>query len=460
MEYKNVYFLGIGGIGMSALARYFLHGGYAVAGYDRTPSHLTGELEAEGAAVHYEDDVRLIPEGFLDPKKTMVVYTPAVPQDHGEYRYFREHGFCVEKRSQMLGHLAEGKYVMAVAGTHGKTTTSTMVAWLNRALTGGGSAFLGGISKNFGGNLVLGDGGRLAVEADEFDRSFLRLYPDVAVVTSADADHLDIYGTHEAVKEAFSQFVRQIRPGGSLIIKRGVDIVIDNPGIAVYRYSYDEPCDFYARNVQLLEGGHYRYDLVTPSGAFEGCTLGVPGWVNIENAVAAVASVWCAAKAGGTPLDADKLRGALASFSGVKRRFEFYVNTPKQVYMDDYAHHPRELAATLTSVRKMFPGRRITALFQPHLYTRTRDLYEEFAESLSHADEVVLLPIYPAREEPIAGVTSQMIADRVTVPCSMTDREHLASWLAADDTDVVVTYGAGNIDACCEAVAEVLRRKG
>ena len=459
MEYKNVYFLGIGGIGMSALARYFLHGGYAVAGYDRTPSHLTGELEAEGAAVHYEDDVRLIPEGFLDPKKTMVVYTPAVPQDHGEYRYFREHGFCVEKRSQMLGHLAEGKYVMAVAGTHGKTTTSTMVAWLNRVLTGGGSAFLGGISKNFGGNLVLGGGGRLAVEADEFDRSFLRLYPDVAVVTSADADHLDIYGTHEAVKEAFSQFVRQIRPGGSLIIKRGVDIVIDNPGIAVYRYSYDEPCDFYARNVQLLEGGHYRYDLVTPSGAFEGCTLGVPGWVNIENAVAAVASVWCAAKAGGTPLDADKLRGALASFSGVKRRFEFYVNTPKQVYMDDYAHHPRELAATLTSVRGMFPGRRITALFQPHLYTRTRDLCAEFAEALSHADEVVLLPIYPAREEPIPGVASEIIADRVTVPCRIVGRERLADEVAAMDTDVVISFGAGNIDACCEAIAEKLRAK-
>lgn len=459
MEYKNVYFLGIGGIGMSALARYFLHGGYAVAGYDRTPSHLTGELEAEGAAVHYEDDVRLIPEGFLDPKKTMVVYTPAVPQDHGEYRYFREHGFCVEKRSQMLGHLAEGKYVMAVAGTHGKTTTSTMVAWLNRALTGGGSAFLGGISKNFGGNLVLGDGGRLAVEADEFDRSFLRLYPDVAVVTSADADHLDIYGTHEAVKEAFSQFVRQIRPGGSLIIKRGVDIVIDNPGIAVYRYSYDEPCDFYARNVQLLEGGHYRYDLVTPSGAFEGCTLGVPGWVNIENAVAAVASVWCAAKAGGTPLDADKLRGALASFSGVKRRFEFYVNTPKQVYMDDYAHHPRELAATLTSVRKMFPGRRITALFQPHLYTRTRDLYVEFAEALSHADEVVLLPIYPAREEPIEGVSSELIAGLVTVPCRIVERGRLADEVAAMPTDVVISFGAGNIDACCGALAERLRAK-
>ena len=470
MEFKNVYFLGIGGIGMSALARYFLHEGYAVAGYDRTRSHLTDELETEGAAVHYEDDVRLIPQRFLDPADTMVVYTPAVPDDHSEYRYFLEHGFCVEKRSQMLGHLSEGKYVMAVAGTHGKTTTSTMVAWLNRVLTGGGSAFLGGISKNFGGNMVLdtvkqGGGsaaavsGRLAVEADEFDRSFLRLYPDVAVITSADADHLDIYGTHEAVKEAFSQFVRQIKPGGSLILKQGVDIVLDNPKITVYRYSFDEPCDFYARNVQLLEGGHYRYDLVTPSGVIEGCTLGIPGWVNIENAVAAVASVWCAAKAEGTPLDTDKLRDALASFSGVKRRFEFYVNTPKQVYMDDYAHHPRELAATLTSVGRMFPGRRITALFQPHLYTRTRDLYAEFAEALSHADEVLLLPIYPAREEPIPGVTSEIIAERVAVPCRIVDRDRLADEVAAMDTDVVISFGAGNIDACCEAIAEKLRAK-
>ena len=459
MEFRNVYFLGIGGIGMSALARYFLHEGRRVAGYDRTRSHLTEELEAEGAAVHYEDDVRLIPGEFLDPKETMVVYTPAVPQDHSEYRYFTEHGFRIEKRSQMLGHLAEGKYVMAVAGTHGKTTTSTMVAWLNRILTGGGSAFLGGISKNFAGNLVLGGGKRLAVEADEFDRSFLRLYPDVAVVTSADADHLDIYGTHEAVKEAFSQFVRQIRPDGFLIIKQGVDIVVDNPEITVYRYSYDVPCDFYARNVQLLEGGHYRYDIVTPGGAIEGCTLGIPGWINIENSVAAVASVWCAAQAEGTEPDADKLREALASFSGVKRRFEFYVNTPKQVYMDDYAHHPRELAATLTSVRGMFPGRRITALFQPHLYTRTRDLYAEFAEALSHADEVVLLPIYPAREEPIPGITSEIIADRVAVPCRIVERGRLADEVAAMDTDVVISFGAGNIDACCEAIAEKLRMK-
>ena len=459
MEYRNVYFLGIGGIGMSALARYFLHEGRRVAGYDRTRSRLTEELEAEGAAVHYEDDVRLIPGEFLDPRETMVVYTPAVPQDHSEYRYFTEHGFRIEKRSQMLGHLAEGKYVMAVAGTHGKTTTSTMVAWLNRVLTGGGSAFLGGISKNFGGNLVLGGGGRLAVEADEFDRSFLRLYPDVAVVTSADADHLDIYGTHEAVKEAFSQFVRQIRPDGFLIVKQGVDIVIDNPEITVYRYAYDTPCDFYARNVQLLEGGHYRYDIVTPGGVIAGCTLGIPGWINIENSVAAVASVWCAAQAEGTEPDADKLREALASFSGVKRRFEFYVNTPKQVYMDDYAHHPRELAATLTSVRGMFPGRRITALFQPHLYTRTRDLYAEFAEALSHADEVVLLPIYPAREEPIPGITSEIIADRVAVPCRIVERGRLADEVAAMDTDVVISFGAGNIDACCEAIAEKLRMK-
>ena len=459
MERKSVYFLGIGGIGMSALARYFLHEGYRVAGYDRTRTALTDALTAEGAAIHYEDDVQSIPAEFLDPARTVVVYTPAVPQDHGEYTYFREHGFRIEKRSQMLGLLAEGKYVMAVAGTHGKTTTSTLVAWLNRLLTGGGSAFLGGLSKNFDGNLVLGDGKRLAVEADEFDRSFLRLYPDVAVVTSADADHLDIYGTHEAVREAFAQFIRQIRPDGFLIIKQGLDLTIDNAEIKVCRYSYDTPCDFYARNIELIGGGHYRYDVVTPSGVIEGCTLGIPGWVNIENSVAAVASVWCAAQSRGEEPDADRIREALSTFSGVKRRFEFYVNTPKQVYMDDYAHHPRELAATLTSVRQMFPGRRITALFQPHLYTRTRDLHTEFAEALSHADEVVLLPIYPAREEPIEGVTSELIARQVTVPCRIVDRDRLAETVAAMDTDVVISFGAGNIDACCEALSEVLKRK-
>ena len=458
-EFENIYFLGIGGIGMSALARYFLHEGCRVAGYDRTPSQLTAELEAEGASIHYEESAELIPEAFRDPAATMVVYTPAVPREHAEYRYFVDRGFRVEKRSQMLGHLAAGKYVMAVAGTHGKTTTSTLVAWLNRALTGGGSAFLGGISKNFGGNLVLGEGRRLAVEADEFDRSFLRLWPDTAIVTSADADHLDIYGTHEAVKEAFSQFVGQLRAGGSLILKLGVDIRVENPGITVYRYAYDEPCDFYARNVKVLEGGYYRFDLQTPEGILPDFVLGIPGWINVENAVAAVAAVWCAAKAEGTVVDLVRLRKALAAFSGVKRRFEFYVNTPKQVYMDDYAHHPRELAATLASVRKMFPGRRVTALFQPHLYTRTRDFYVEFAEALSHADEVVLLPIYPAREEPIPGIRSEIVAERVTVPCRIVEREALADTVAAMDTDVVVSFGAGNIDACCGAIAQRLERK-
>ncbi|MDE5708967.1 MAG: UDP-N-acetylmuramate--L-alanine ligase [Alistipes sp.] len=460
MEFPKVYFLGIGGIGMSALARYFLHEGRQVAGYDRTPSQLTRELEAEGAAIHYNDCVEAIPREFLDPHDTIVVFTPAVPQDHSEFQYFRRHGFTIEKRSQMLGHLAEGKFVMAVAGTHGKTTTSTLVAWLNRALTGGGSAFLGGISKNFGGNLVLGEGPRLAVEADEFDRSFLRLFPDVAVITSADADHLDIYGTHEALKEAFSQFVGQIRPGGFLILKQGVDLRLDNPDIRIFRYAYDIPCDFYARHVELLEGGHYRFDLVTPDSTIEGCTLGIPGWVNVENAVAATAAVWCAAQAEGRGLDADRLREALAAYSGVKRRFEFYINTPRQVYMDDYAHHPRELTAALTSVRRMFPGRRITALFQPHLYTRTRDFFEGFAEALSLADEVVLLPIYPAREEPIPGIVSEIIAERVSVPCRIVDRERLVDTVAAMSTDVVISFGAGNIDACCEALADKLKIKG
>ena len=456
---QNYYFLGIGGIGMSALARYFLHEGCRVAGYDRTPTRLTRELEAEGAEIHYDESVEAIPQPMRDPQTTTVVYTPAVPRDHAEYCFFEEQGFTIEKRSQMLGYLSAGKYVMAVAGTHGKTTTSTLVAWLNRALTGGGSAFLGGISKNFAGNLVLGENDRLAVEADEFDRSFLRLNPDVAIITSCDADHLDIYGTYEAVKEAFAQFVERIREGGALILKQGVDIALRNEGITLYRYAYDTPCDFYARNIRLEQGGHYRFDLVLPDGLVEDCTLGIPGWVNIENAVAAVAAVWCAAKRDGVAFDAACLKQALADFSGVKRRFEFYLNTPEQVYMDDYAHHPRELSAALTSVCKMFPARRVTAIFQPHLYTRTRDLYEEFAEALSCADEVILLPIYPAREEPIEGVCSEIIAERVTVPCTIVEREALADYLAARPTDVVVTFGAGNIDACCEGVAEALKSK-
>ena len=388
-----------------------------------------------------------------------MVYTPAVPADHPQMQYFCEGGYRMLKRSQMLGELSAGKFVMAVAGTHGKTTTSTLVSWLNYAAAGEGSAFLGGVSKNFDSNLVLGAGRRLAVEADEFDRSFLQLTPNVAVVTSADADHLDIYGTHEAVKEAFSQFIDRICAGGSLIIKEGVDVAIRNSEISVYRYSFDTPTDFYAANVALLPTGHYTFDVVTPFGTIEGCTLGIPGWVNVENAVAAVALFILAAKTEGRDVDYAALRRALAEFSGVKRRFEFYVNTPKAVYMDDYAHHPRELSAAITSVKRMFPARKLMAVFQPHLYTRTRDLYEEFAQALSLADEVVLLPIYPARELPIEGVCSEIIADRVTVPCTIVEREQLAQWLAERQTDIVVTFGAGNIDAYCSAVAEVIEMK-
>ena len=456
---RAYYFIGIGGIGMSAIARYLMHEGCAVGGYDRTESALCDELAAEGADIHYEDSVDLIGPQFRDPASTSVIYTPAVPADHSELCWFRENGFSVVKRSRALGILSEGKYVMAVAGTHGKTTTSTLVAWLNRCVTGGGSAFLGGISKNFHNNLVLGSGDRLAVEADEFDRSFLQLYPDVAVVTSADADHLDIYGTHEAVKEAFAQFIGQIRRGGTLIMKLGVDVAVRNDGIEVYSYSCDEPCDFYAANIRLIEGGHYLYDIVTPSGTISDCTTGVPGRVNVENSIAAAAMLWAAARHDGVTLDEQKLREGLASFSGVKRRFEFYVNTPQQVYMDDYAHHPRELLATITSVKAMFPGRRLTALFQPHLYTRTRDLCDGFADALSHAEEVVLLPIYPAREEPIEGVTSEIIARKVTVPCRTVERERLADEVAAMQTDIVVSFGAGNIDACCEALAETALNK-
>ncbi len=290
----------------------------------------------------------------------------------------------------------------------------------------------------------------MAVEADEFDRSFLRLYPDVAVITAADADHLDIYGTHEAVREAFSQFVRQIRAGGALVIKQGVDIAIDNPGIKVYRYALDTPCDFYAGGIRLREGGYYDFDIVCPDRTIRNCTLGIPGRVNIENCVAAVAMLWVAG------FDEERLREALREFRGVKRRFEFYINTPRRVYMDDYAHHPEELRATLSSVRAMFPGRRVTAVFQPHLYTRTRDFHGEFAGALSLADEVVLLPIYPARELPIEGIDSELIGRDITVPWSVVPKEGIAAALAAMDPDVAVTFGAGDIDTRCAEIARAL----
>lgn len=443
---------------MSAIARYFLHEGYAVAGYDLTATPLTRALEAEGALVHYDDDPCLIPEAMRNPETTLVVLTPAIPHDHKEWAWLREQGFTIEKRSQMLGHLSVGKLVMAVAGTHGKTTTSTMASWLNHC-TGEGSAFLGGISRNFATNLVLGQGRRLVVEADEYDRSFLRLHPDVAVITATDADHLDIYGTPEAMVKAFEEFASQIKEGGALIVKQGVVIDFDSSARQIYRYSCDEGGDFHAENIELVEGGHYRYDIVLPDGRIEGCRLGILGKIHIENSIAAVAMLWAAARIEGKEFDMEAVRRGLDSFEGVKRRMEVYLNTPEQVYIDDYAHHPEELRATILSLRGIFPNRKITAVFQPHLYTRTRDFATEFSEVLSMADRVLMVPIYPARELPIEGVTSELIGRNLTTEWQMVERDDVASTLKRLDTDVVVTFGAGNIDVVCSAVAETLKDK-
>ncbi len=456
----NIYFLGIGGIGMSALARYFLHNGDRVGGYDRVRTPLTEELEAAGASVHYDDSVELIGEEFKDSEQTVVVYTPAVPASHSELCYFRDRGFRVVKRSQMLGFLSEGKYVMAVAGTHGKSSTTTLLSWLNHAVCGEGSAFLGAISRNFESNMVLGSGARLAVEADEFDRSFLQLHPNVAVITSTDADHLDIYGTHENLLAAFGEFASQIKSGGTLILREGLEIKLPESDVELIRYSYDRECDFYARSFNLGGDGLYSFDIVTPSGVVEGCHLGVAGRVNIENCVAAVAAIWVAQRAEGKELDFDALRRAIVGYKGVKRRFELYINRHDRVYIDDYAHHPEELRATITSVRELFPNRHLTAIFQPHLFTRTRDNYQGFAQVLSTADRVVLLPIYPAREEPIEGIQSEMIEALIRdVPVEIVALSELPSYVEGLDVDIVVTFGAGDIDTTTGAIAEILDRR-
>lgn len=438
---------------MSALARHFMREGKAVGGYDRTETILTRGLAEDGADIHYEENVGLIGPRFRNPAETLVVYTPALSGDHAELAWFRENGFTVLKRSEILGIISQGKYVMAVAGTHGKTTTTTLLAWINHIAGRGGSAFLGGVSKNFSSNLVSGEGDRMAVEADEFDRSFLRLHPDVAVITSADADHLDIYGTHAELKAAFAQFVRQIKQGGTLIMHAGTEVEITNTDIKTYTYSLDGDTDFHASDIEPAGEGKYRFDIVCPDRTIKDCTLGIPGKINIENAVAAAAMAWVPG------FDDDKLRKALASFEGVRRRFDIYINTPEVVYMDDYAHHPEELRAVITSVKDMFPGRRLTVVFQPHLYTRTRDFYAEFAGALSLADEVVLVPIYPAREEPIEGVTSQLIGDLLTVPYRTVPKERIAQELEHSAIDVLLTVGAGDIENYCGDIALRLNEK-
>lgn len=449
MDFKKVYFVGIGGIGMSAIARYFKHEGKEVGGYDRTATELTHNLEKEGIYVTYEDSTDSIPSQFHDSADTLVVYTPAVPSDSAQYEFFVQNGFTIMKRSKMLGAITAGKYVMAIAGTHGKTTTTTMTAWFNHVAGGGGSAFLGGISKNFNSNLLLGEGERIAVEADEFDRSFLQIYPDVAVVTAADADHLDIYGTHEAVKEAFLTFISQIKPNGTLIIKHGVDLDIPKSSRKIYRYAYNTPCDFYATNITPAKGGHYRFDLVCPDRTITNCTLGIPGKINIENCVAAVAMLWVAG------FDETLLKEAMATFSGVKRRFDVYINTPQRIYIDDYAHHPEELNSAITSIKEMFPDKKLTAIFQPHLYTRTRDLFHEFAAALSLCDELLLMPIYPAREEPIKGVSSEIMLPLLTCPATIVQKNEILEVINNKKPELLVTFGAGDIDNFCTPIANL-----
>ena len=445
--YSNIYFIGIGGIGMSAIARYYNFKGLKVSGYDKTPSELTHALEAEGIDVHYEDNTDFIPK---DVEDTLVVYTPAIPKDMGELVYVQENGYRVIKRSRMLGEIAEGQRCMAVAGTHGKTTTSTLAAHIFQDSGEGCSAFLGGISKNYDTNLLVSRNETIVAEADEFDRSFLQLFPEIAVITSMDADHLDIYSDISNMHDAFKAFASQV--SGTVIAKLGLPIGQEDTKAEILRYSYNDPAaDFHAGNIKVDECGYFTFDLHWPGGIIEGCKVGIPGWINVENAVAASA---IALTYGLAP---EKVRHALGTFQGVKRRFDIHVNRPGCSYIDDYAHHPKEIAAAISSMRDIFPGRKLTAIFQPHLYTRTRDFADEFAEALSNVDKLIMLDIYPAREEPIPGVTSEIIFDNVTAPEKVIMvKEELMDYLKDEPIDTLITFGAGNIDRFIGPITEML----
>ena len=439
---KKIYFIGIGGIGMSAIARYYNAKGYKVSGYDKTPSPLTEALENEGIEVHYEDNIDYIPK---DVAETLVVYTPAIPKDMGELVYVQENGYRVIKRSRMLGEISQGQRCMAVAGTHGKTTTSTLVSHLFTAAGEGCSAFLGGISKNYNTNLLISSNDVVVAEADEFDRSFLQLFPEIAVITSMDADHLDIYGDEAHIREAFKAFASQV--SGTVIKKYGLDITPEDTKAKIMTYSFgNASADFYS---EALENGHFN--LHYPGGVIEDCVLGIPGWVNVENATAAAAIGLTYG------LEPQKIKDALASFSGVKRRFDIQVKKQDCVYIDDYAHHPEEISAALSSIRNSYPGMKMTVVFQPHLYTRTRDFAPEFAEALSKADKLILLDIYPAREEPIPGVTSEIIFKDVKCPEKiLLKRNELMEYLKGEKVEMLVTLGAGDIDRFVGQIAEML----
>ena len=449
-KYKNAYFIGIGGIGMSAIARYFKFKGLNVAGYDKTESELTDTLQKEGIDVHYVDNVDFIPK---DIENTLVVYTPAIPHDLKELNYVMDNGYNVFKRSKVLGEITDGERCLAVSGTHGKTTTSTLTAHILDESGEGCSAFLGGISKNYDTNLLMSHMPTVVVEADEFDRSFLQLHPEIAVITAMDADHLDIYGDLEHVHEAFKAFASQV--SGTVIAKLGLDITSKDTNAKILRYHYNDPkADFYARNPQPDKLGYFSFDIVWPGGVIEGVKCGTPGWVNVENSVAAAAI--CLTYG----LKPEAIKHAIGTFQGVKRRLDIHVNTEKISYIDDYAHHPKELSTAISSMRDIFPGRKLTAIFQPHLYTRTRDFADDFAAALSKVDKLILLDIYPAREEPIPGVTSGIIFDKVTAPEKvMLHKEELMGYLEKEPVDVLITFGAGNIADFIAPITELLEKR-
>lgn len=451
---KSVYFIGAGGIGMSALVRYFLSKGKEVAGYDRTQSELTEELIKEGANIHYEENISLIPDSCKIKKDTLVIFTPAIPQTHKEFTYFKENGFEILKRAQVLGMITTTEKGLCVAGTHGKTTTSTLTAHLLHQSHIGCNAFLGGISKNYKTNLLLSETSNyVVIEADEFDRSFHWLTPFATVITATDSDHLDIYGTREAYLESFNKYTSLICPGGYLIAKKGIDLSpAVQEGVKIYSYGITDG-DFKAENIRI-GNGEIVFDFISPFGNINDIKLGVPVYVNIENGIAAMSLAQIAG------VSNEEIKNAMPTFSGVDRRFDFKIKEDNLVFLSDYAHHPAEIRQSISSIKALYPDKKVTAVFQPHLYTRTRDFYKEFAESLSLADEIILLDIYPARELPIEGVTSKLIYDNIQEGKVKTlcKKEELLDLLKKKEIEVLITLGAGDIDNMVPQIYNILKK--
>lgn len=454
-DIKAVYFVGAGGIGMSAIARYFIHRGIVVAGYDKTPSNLTKQLEKEGMIIHYTEDVTEIPHACKDPKTCLVIYTPAIPAEHKELVFFREGGFEIQKRAQVLGTLTRTHKGLCVAGTHGKTTTSTMCAHIMHQSSVDCNAFLGGISKNYGTNYILSDNSDyVVIEADEFDRSFHWLRPWMSVITATDPDHLDIYGTKEAYLESFRHYTELIQPGGALIIHTGLEMKPNvQEGVKIYEYSLDKG-DFHAENIKI-DNGNITFDFISPIECVKNVELGNPVPINTVNGVAAMAM----AQLNGCT--AEELRYGMATYRGVDRRFDFALKNDRHVLISDYAHHPKEIFQSAKSIKQLYSNRKITAIFQPHLYTRTRDFYKDFADALSQHDEVILCDIYPAREQPIPGVTSKLIYDNLAegVEKSMVKTDEVLDLVKSRDFDVLVILGAGDLDNQVPKIAKILESK-